>query len=234
MLFIWRKTALKKLFTAIRKSDLDAVRKILEKDPSLIACTAKAPPKKDDGQSPLQVALKTDNATIANYLLDMGADVNFMEGEDCINSLRAPVLHDAVIAAIMNSRWNTYDADGKLTVFSTAEKADESYAILARMIEMGANVNAVDSAGNSCLWRAAISAEQILPGYNRSTKEVFQDRLLTHELAADLSRIFHLLIGHGADVGCIHPYMGVSFRDYFVSSPSLRSLTAYRQENIPK
>jgi len=223
---------MKKLFAAIRKSDLDTIKLLLEKDPSLISCTATSP-KKDAGQSPLQVALKTDNAAIANYLLDKGADVNFMESPDCGSNPQAPVLHDAIIASVMNSRWNTY-TDGELTVFGTAEHADESFSLLSRMIEMGADVNAVDSVGNSCLWRAAIQAEQILPGYNRSTKEVFKDRLLTYELAADLSRIFHLLIQHGADVGCIHPYIGVSFRDYFVSSPPLRSLTAYRQENIPQ
>lgn len=214
---------MKKLFNAIRKSDLDTIKNILENDPNLISCTAKAPPKKDAGQSLLQVALKTDNAAIAKYLLDMGADVNFMESPDCGNSRRAPVLHDAIIAAIMNSRWNTFN-DGELTTFSTKEKSDESFAVLVRMIEMGADVNAVDSVGNSCLWRAAIQAEQILPAYNRSTKEVYKDRLLTPELAADLSRIFHLLTGHGADTGCMHPYLGISFRDYFVSSPPLKAL----------
>ena len=219
---------MKKLFTAIRKSDLAAVRSMLEKEPSLVHCTAKAPPKKDAGQSPLQVALKTDNAAIAGFLLDMGADVNFMESPDCGSSWRAPVLHDAIIAAVMNSRWNTI-TDGKLTVFGTAEKANESFALLSRMIDMGADVNAVDSAGYSCLWRTAIQAEQILPGYNKTTKEVFNDRLLTNELAADLSRILLLLIERGADVGCVHPYLNITFRDYFASSPPLRSLTAYKR-----
>jgi len=40
---------------------------------------AKQPPKKDDGQSPLQVALKTGNTASADYLLDMGADVNTLD-----------------------------------------------------------------------------------------------------------------------------------------------------------
>ena len=56
---------------------------LLDKKPELIACTAKAPPKKDVGQSPLQVAIKTNNYVIAHLLLDRGADVNFMEPEDC-------------------------------------------------------------------------------------------------------------------------------------------------------
>ena len=55
---------MKKLFQAIRRGDAAAVRELLEKKPELIACTAKQPPKKDDGQSPLQVALKTNHLEI--------------------------------------------------------------------------------------------------------------------------------------------------------------------------
>lgn len=44
---------MKKLFTVIRQGRLDEVARILDKNPDLIACLAKAPPKKDDGQSPL-------------------------------------------------------------------------------------------------------------------------------------------------------------------------------------
>ena len=43
---------MKKLFTAIRRGDLEEVAQILDRRPELIACLAKAPPKKDDGQSP--------------------------------------------------------------------------------------------------------------------------------------------------------------------------------------
>ena len=44
---------MKKLFTAIRSSDFEMVRLIIEKKPELVNCVAKQPPKKDDGQSPL-------------------------------------------------------------------------------------------------------------------------------------------------------------------------------------
>ena len=46
---------MKKLFTAIRASDLEMVRQIIEKKPELVNCVAKKPPKKDDGQSPSQL-----------------------------------------------------------------------------------------------------------------------------------------------------------------------------------
>ena len=38
---------MKKLFTAIRKSDLEEVKRIIDKDISLVNCVAKQPPKKD-------------------------------------------------------------------------------------------------------------------------------------------------------------------------------------------
>ena len=58
---------MKKLFLAIRHNDLQQVKDIISKKPDLVHCTAKQPPKKDDGQSPLQVALKTGNFDIARY-----------------------------------------------------------------------------------------------------------------------------------------------------------------------
>lgn len=126
---------MKKLFVAIRKGEIETVRELLEKKPELVACTAKQPPKQDDGQSPLQVAIKSGQFEIANILLDGGADVNFMESPDCCNPWRMPALHDAIRAAVMSCRWQT--------------------------------------------------------------GETLDDRLLTPELEADLSRIFTLLFAQG-------------------------------------
>ena len=61
---------MKKLFKAIRDKDLELVRLLIDSKPELVNCTAKQPPKKDDGQSPLQVALKTGAFDIADYFLD--------------------------------------------------------------------------------------------------------------------------------------------------------------------
>jgi hypothetical protein len=64
---------LKKIFKAIRDKDFDLVRTLIENKEELVNCVAKQPPKKDDGQSPLQVALKTGALDIAEYLIDCGA-----------------------------------------------------------------------------------------------------------------------------------------------------------------
>ena len=183
---------MKKLFTAIRKCDSETVKALLDKSPELISCISVGAPKKDEGQSPLQVALKASSTEIVELLLERGADVNFIETETD-NLWRAPVIHDAIIRAVMSSRWNVVRPDG-LELFSTKEKADSSFAILERIIDMGADVNAKDSTGNSCLCRALIQADQIVP------KSYSSDRILTDELKSDISRIFKLLISKGADV----------------------------------
>jgi len=189
---------MKKLFTAIRKCDLDNVKTILEKSPNLISCVSTGAPKKDEGQSPLQVALKASSSEIINYLLDMGADVNFMESADCGNPWRAPVIHDAINRAIMCSRWNVTSPDG-LEVFSTEEAANEAFEILKRIISLGADVNGKDSFANAGLCRACLQARQILPFANSNV------RVLTEDLKSDISRIFKLLIDNGADLNYIKP-----------------------------
>ncbi len=68
---------MKKLFVAIRRGNLDEVAALLDKKPELISCLAKAPPKKDDGQSPLMVAIKSDNPEVAHLLLDRGGGREF-------------------------------------------------------------------------------------------------------------------------------------------------------------
>lgn len=197
---------MKKLFQAIKKNDLDTVKQLLTKKPELITCTAKKPPKSEDGQSLLQIALKNAYFDIVDYLLDNGADVNFIEDISCENDWRTPVLHDAINAAVMMSRWNT-NTNG-FRVCSTKEAADRSYFVLERMLKMGANVNALDSYGNSGLWRFCLQARQILPAFDVSTKTIKTDRIYTDELKSDLTRIVVLLKEYGMDMEYISPNSG--------------------------
>lgn len=190
---------MKKLFTAIRQGDMETVRALLDKKPELITCTSKAPPKKDAGQSPLQVAIKSGNPAIAHLLLDRGADVNFMEAEDCGNDWRMPVVQDAVMAAVMSTRWNTV-WNGQVSQSNSAEKADTSFLLLKRMIEMGADLTAKDSYGNSALNRALLDTRRILPGFHHGEQRYLEDRLLTPELEADLNRIFSLIMSASPEV----------------------------------
>ena len=189
---------MKKLFTAIQKNDIETIKALLDESPELIACTFKGTPKKFDGQSPLQVALKTSDTKTIELLLAYDPDVNFIEDESCLNSWRAPVIHDAINRAIMFSRWNVNRPEG-IEVFNSNNAADEAFAILKELIIMGADVNAKDSYGNACMNRACMQSRQILPVIGRN------DRILTPELRFDISRIFKLLKASGADMNYIAP-----------------------------
>ena len=205
---------MKKLFTAIRASDLEMVKQIIEKKPELVNCVAKKPPKKDDGQSPLQVALKTGNTSIANYLLDMGADVNFIEDETCCNAWRTPVLHDAINCAVMLCRWNQDDKYMGFREFSTKERSVEALSVLKKMLDMGADVKALDSYGNSGLNRFALQAKQILPSYNYVEHREEKDRIFTEELHEDLRNVLQALKDAGADDSYKAPNLGYSVREF--------------------
>ena len=205
---------MKKLFTAIRASDFEMVRQIIEEKPELVNCVAKKPPKKDDGQSPLQVALKTGNTAIANYLLDMGADVNFIEDETCCNAWRTPVLHDAINCAVMSCRWNNDDKYMGFREFSTKERSVEALGVLKKMLDMGADVKALDSYGNSGLNRFALQAKQILPSYNYVEHREGKDRIFTEELHEDLRSVLQALKDAGADVSYKAPNLGYSVREF--------------------
>ena len=189
---------MKKLFTAIKKGDIETVKALIQADNNLVNCIAKQPPKSDDGQSPLQIALKNGQTEIANYLIDMGANVNFMESEQCCNIWRTPVIFDAITCAIMCSRWNVI-RENEIEVYNIKEKADSAFLILDRMIKTGANLNINDSLGRSVIFHACNQAEQILPRYDCFTKSLCNDRKITKELNEDLHRIFDLLISSGAD-----------------------------------
>lgn len=189
---------MKKLFKAIHKNDVLMVKTLLDSNPELISCTLKGIPKKYDGQSPLQVALKEANTEIVELLLKYNPDVNFIEDESCVNSWRAPVIHDAINRAVMHSRWNVNLSDG-MEVFNNEKAASEAFNILRTIIDMGADVNAKDSYGNACMDRACLQARQILP-VNGSN-----GRILTPEFRYDISRIFNLLIARGADMEYIAP-----------------------------
>lgn len=51
---------MKALFTAIRKFDFEKVKTLIAKNPDLVNCVAKQPPKKDDGNHLYKLHLKRE------------------------------------------------------------------------------------------------------------------------------------------------------------------------------
>jgi ankyrin repeat protein len=193
---------MKSLFLAIRQGDLEKVRALIEKNPHLVYARAKAPPKKDDGQSPLQVAFKSGRFDIADFLVLKGADVNFIEQSE-INTWRAPVIHDAIRATVFSSRFQ-----GIRGIYNSLEEFSRAFSSLANLIEHGASVASEDSYGNNCLMRACLDARQLQPDEHKN------------KLNEDLQKIFSLLISNGADIHAANDQcksVAEEFKDEYVS-----------------
>ena len=79
---------------------------------------------------------------------------------------------------------------------------------------MGADVNALDSYGNSGLNRFALQAKQILPSYNYAEHREENDRIFTAELHEDLRSVLQALKDAGADDSYKAPNLGYSVRKF--------------------
>lgn len=170
---------MKKLFKAIRQNDLESVIKILDKNPETANCMATAPPKKDEGQSPLQVAIKVGNLDIAQYLIEKGANVNYMEPDNGLpptRTYRCPVLFDAIMGLF--SRWKN--------------RREEHMQLILRLLELGANPNKQDNR-NSDSWDLAI---------NTYCEKIVQTRdIAEKDLCTDMAKeLFDLLIKYNVDI----------------------------------
>lgn len=164
---------MEKLFRAIRHDEFAVVEALLDKNPALVAAVRKPPPKKDAGQQPLGVALKTGRYRIARLLLDRGADVDFIE--DASVDGRQPVVNDAVEAAVVGA-------------LSRPETRAESLDLLTLMLRRGADVTAPHpDTRRPVLWWAVFRVQR-----RRRTA-------LSPEDVVGLTPVFQALVDAGAD-----------------------------------
>lgn len=172
-----------KLFKDIRHSDIEAVRAAISKNAAVVneVYNAKVP-KKDIGQSPLQVAIQCGEFEIIELLLEEGADADFMENPEFVppHSVCMSVLHDAIIGVFSALCYKQY---------SHSEKYMNLIKIL---LENGANPNRKTSSGVLPIGTAVNNAEMILERKEAYPyiQEITKKRLL---------EVLDLLIKYGAD-----------------------------------
>jgi hypothetical protein len=175
------KVKMKRLFKAVRQNDLETVKRILEAKPELINCVATPPPKKDNGQSLLQVANKVNNYEIAHYLIDKGIDVNYMEpdfGLPPTQCFTCPVLIDAVRFIFTGElSWRKY--------------ADERMKLILHLLEKGADPNKTDN-------RKRNSWDWAIQNYLH-TIPVIKD-VEREQFAALANKVFGALYRYNADI----------------------------------
>ena len=164
-----RKKDIKIFFQAIRHSDLQKVTELVSSDREYLSATNFTPPKKDHGQSGLQVSFKTANFDIAEYLIEQGADINFIETSE-INDWKVSVLHDCIRATVFNS----------YTLQKNTSQFQKAFSLSKKLLSKKADPNAVDSYGNNCLIRALMDARQMLdnPSADFSNEILLQQLIL--------------------------------------------------------
>ncbi len=185
---------MKKLFTLIRQGKTDEVAAILDRKPELIACTATAPPKKDNGQSPLMVAIKSDNLEVAHLLLDRGADVNFQDepSEPCHESV--PIWYFAVGQCFMRA--------GDHVSEKSKERSKGYFQLLSRLLDMGMDPNqkATSDFWSRNAWQFALDQYDYFAKESYASHYIEGDKAHNRQLRKMLQAVLDLLLAHGADI----------------------------------
>ncbi len=125
------------MFKEIRHGEIEKIRARIAKNSAVVnEIYTGTRPKKDIGQSPLQVAVKCGQFEIIDLLLDNGADPDFMENRadqpadtDDYYFMPMPVLCDAINGAFDSLPYSEF-------------KRSENYVkLIARLLELGADPN---------------------------------------------------------------------------------------------
>ena len=208
------------IFKAIKEDDFEEVKRLVEWQPELVRAVVPKKPAETMGMSPLQVALNTGwHREIAWFLLENGADVNYMAGPEYKlygSSVGYPVLFDAVCSAVRNARRYVQDPKtGEFRWVHTKEEADISFSFLKRMIELGADVNKTDYDGRNSLMEAVAEANKLCPIVNPETGRLYESLPITPAMTDDLRRIFKLLIDSGADLDNTSAYSKKNIREHY-------------------
>ena len=220
---------MQKTFQLLRRGDLEGVRQILDKKPEEVNAVSGDKPKRDQGQSLLQVAIKSGHLDIADLLIDRGADLNFIEEPTELNPFCQPVLQTAGGRAVFDCRRMIKRWNGQYEMYSSKEKADRSFKVFEKMLELGADISQKDSHGGTLSQTILIETKEVLPSYYWKTKETSDNVLITDELRHDLNRIYDLLIRYGVTADEIAVYQNIPLKELYQDSPTMEFLNRLDQ-----
>jgi len=215
---------MQKTFQLLRRGDIEGVRQILDRKPEEANAISGSKPKRDQGQSLLQVAIKSGHLDIADLLIDRGGDLNFIEEPTELNPFCQPVIQTAGGRAVFDCRRMIKRWNGQYEMYSSKEKADQSFKVFKKMLELGADISRKDSHGGTLLQNILIETKEVLPFYHWRTKETSDNVLITDELRHDLNRIYDLLIRYGVTSEEISAYYKIPLKELYQDSPTMEFL----------
>ncbi len=146
----------KNIFDYIQEDNLEKVKELVKNDETIVNSIAPQKPYDIRGMSPFQVSLCTGwHREISMFLLKHNPDINFIANDGTKHPEIRPVLFDCV----RNALWHTRRLDYNLKTeefnwTSSNELQEESFDLLAEVVNRGANVNAVDECNRNSLFDA--------------------------------------------------------------------------------
>lgn len=187
------------MFKEIRHGDIEKIRVRIAKNPAVVnEIFTGTKPKKDIGQSPLQVAIKCGQFEIIELLLEYNADPDFMENRtDQPADTKdyyfrpMPLLHDTIHGVFHSLPYGEF------------ERAEKYVKLIGTLLERGANPNKktyphpISGHMASPIYTAVVSAHEVLSQFSTSTYEL---NIRKYDAAKKhLFQVLDLLIKYGAD-----------------------------------
>lgn len=185
-----------KLFKDIRQGNIESVKAIIEKRPEAVnEVFTGTRPQKDIGQSPLEVAIKCGAFEIVDYLLDHGADPDFVESQDQIDA--NCVCTSVLQIALSNGMYSLVNHGPDLV-----DIPDKYVKVIERLLEMGADPNKNPVSDNPARQPESTIRVFVFSASNalKNTNEHAERHPEEHEKARRIVRyVLELLIKYKAD-----------------------------------
>ncbi len=187
-----------KFFKVIRDGDYNTAEEMIKKNPNIVnEIYTASKPKKDIGQSPLQVAIKCGEFKIIDLLIENGADINFFDETNGVNG-RNP-LNDSIIFTFSALAYGDYESSANFI------------KLIKKLLDMGVDPNKQMASKLYPIGIAINDAENLLYASSSDKKEIIKKSLFN---------ILDLLIENGADVDIWldQRFFGDTNRNYYFNS----------------
>ena len=196
------------IFDALRKRDVQAVKALIEKSPSVLDS------RDGDGMTPLHYAVMGDDAAFIHYLLDKGAKLELQDARATTPLLLAAMNDRTEAAKVLIKRGADLEKrdDYARTALILCARERGQAATARVLLDAGARIDAADKFGGTALglaaWRGKREFVDLLLERGAAVPESGEPwrRLLSLSASQGLSGLFRRLTDKGQDLKA----MGVS------------------------
>ena len=190
---------------AARKGDLKKVKALLTADSKIVNN------RDNNGDTALHIAALHNQLTVAQALLEAGADVNAKNGYGAytpgdLGNILGSKNHKDPVSLLTVHGIDTADMKNGYTPLHLAEFSVGHRKMVELLVSKGADVNARPSSGATPLFFAVLRDQKddarylLEKGANANTPDAYANTVLSCALQLQYGSLIQLLIDHGADV----------------------------------